>query len=103
MNDPDGYFTGPDDPYHGQGFRQVTALPQWRVLLHDDEVHDQGHMIDALTGHTPLSRAAATQRVVDAHRDGTVNLLTCHQELAELYCLQLSKQNLIVTIERAVE
>lgn len=102
MSIPEGQFSGPDEPYEtGEGTsRHVAKLPQWRVLLHDDEVHEKQYVIDALDKSLPISKAAATQRVINAHRDGTTILLITHLELAELYCLQLSKQNLIVTLER---
>lgn len=102
MSNPEGHFTGPDDPKppHSPSFRQVDSLPKWRVLLHDDEVHDKQFTIDTLTALLPLSPAAATQRVINAYRDGTAILLITHLELAELYCLHLSKRNLIVSLDR---
>ncbi len=81
--------------------QRVCALPRWRLLLHDDEVHDRPYMIDTLMRHTPLSQAAATRRVIQAHERGTALLLQTHRELAELYYVQLSKRNLIVSIEQA--
>jgi len=78
----------------------VAALPQWRVVLHDDEVHDRNEVIARLTETLPISRSAATRRVMQAHDAGVATLLHAHQELAELYYVRLSKQNLIVTIER---
>jgi ATP-dependent Clp protease adapter protein ClpS len=86
----------PDSPQ-----QPVTTLPRWRVSLHDDEVHDRQYVIDVLAEHMPLSHAAATQRVLQAHTHGTAVLLHTHRELAELYYVQLSKQDLIVTIEQA--
>ncbi len=79
------------------------SLPRWRVVLHDDEVSDRPSMINAITQCTPLSHAAATQRVLAAHVDGTSLLLNVHRELAELYYVQLSKRNLIVTIEPDID
>jgi ATP-dependent Clp protease adapter protein ClpS len=101
MTSPEGHFTGPDDAYHDSAFRQVQMLPQWRLMLHDDEVHDEAYVINVLAALTPLSPAAATRRVIDVHRHGMTQVLTCHRERAEFYCVQLSKRNLIVTIERA--
>lgn len=88
-------------PAEGPAFRQVEALPRWRVLLHDDEVHDPAYVVESVVACVPLSATAATQRVVAAHRDGSALLLETHRELAELYYLQLSKRNLVVSIERA--
>ena len=104
MSMPEGQFTGPDDPSNrGESTsRPVSSLAQYRVILHDDEVHEKQYVIDTLSNYLPISHAAATQRVINAHRDGTTTLLIAHLELAELYCLHLSKQNLIVTLERDV-
>jgi len=98
MADPFGPHEAgrPDSPQ-----QPMTALPRWRVSLHDDEVHDRQYVIEALVEYMPLSQAAATQRVVQAHMQGTAVLLHTHRELAELYYVQLSKQNLIVSIEPA--
>ena len=78
----------------------VDRLPQWRIVLHDDEVHEPLDMIDRISSTLPISRYAAIRRVLETHQHGTSVLMLAHQELAELYYLQLSKQNLIVTIER---
>jgi ATP-dependent Clp protease adapter protein ClpS len=96
---PNGPQNNPhaDPPPH----RTVQQLPPWRLILHDDEVSEKQHVIAALAAALPLSRAAAAQRVLQAHRDGVATVLETHRELAELYYLQLSKRNLIVSIERA--
>lgn len=96
---PDGESAG-SLPGSNAKFQQVDQLPQWRIVLHDDEVHEPLDMIELVCATLPLSRYAATRRVLETHRHGMSILLHAHQELAELYYLQLSKQNLIVTIEK---
>ena len=95
----DGHFNG-EQPLNPATFRQVAELPRWRVTLHDDEVHDPSYVVEAVVNATPLSHSAAVQRVIDAQRDGSTMLLLTHQELAEHYYVLLSKQNLVVSIER---
>jgi len=99
MYDDDDHFTSGDRPADADR-EAVAALPQWRVLLHDDEVHERNEVIARLIETLPISRPAATRRVLEAYRTGVATLLHTHQELAELYYVLLSKQNLIVTIER---
>ena len=97
---PDPFDPQQQDGAHSERPHEpVACLPPWRVMLHDDEVHDVPEMIDALMRCTPLSQAAATRRVVQAQTGGLTVLLHTHRELAELYYVQLSKQNLIVSIE----
>mgnify|MGYP006273291697 CR=1 FL=1 len=99
MNDP-----SPDDTRRRPDAEQAphhprACLPQWKVLLHDDEVHERSYVADAINDALPLSYAAAMQRVIQAHRHGVAMILATHRELAELYYLQLSKRDLIVSIE----
>jgi len=96
---PPGFENNP--PADGQPAQRVERMPPWRVLLHDDEVSASQEMIDRLSDLLPLSRAAASQRVLEAHRAGVALLLTTHRERAELYALQLTQANFIVSIERA--
>ncbi|MFA7236188.1 MAG: ATP-dependent Clp protease adaptor ClpS [Phycisphaeraceae bacterium] len=84
----------------GAVHQRVERLPRWRIVLHDDEVHEPMEMIDLIASSLPMSRYAVIRRVLETHHKGTAVLMFAHRELAELYYLQLSKQNLIVTIER---
>lgn len=96
---PDGESAGSlprSKPLH----QRVERLPRWRIVLHDDEVHEPMEMIDLVASSLPMSRYAVIRRVLETHHKGTAVLMLAHRELAELYYLQLSKQNLIVTIER---
>jgi len=103
MNDPpseDRPAASESSPGSADAHR-AGPLPQWRVMLHDDEVHERSYVADVLNEALPLSYAAAMQRVIQAHRHGVALILMTHRELAELYYLQLSKRDLIVSIEPA--
>jgi ATP-dependent Clp protease adaptor protein ClpS len=74
-------------------------MPRWRVLLHNDDVNNQVHVVVAILHVTPLSKEDAINRMFEAHKEGVALLLTTHQELAELYQEQLTSYSLTVTIE----
>jgi ATP-dependent Clp protease adaptor protein ClpS len=74
-------------------------LPPWKVLLHNDDVNDMGYVIDTIAMLTPLKRADAAQRMLEAHLRGVTLLLTTHKERAELYKDQFASRQLTVTIE----
>lgn len=103
MSDQFGYDSEPhaDQPYEGwDDTPQVRhALPRWRLMLHDDEITDRPIIINAIVDCLPISKPAATLRVVEAYRRGTSQLLQTHRELAEHYYMLLSRRNLIVSIE----
>jgi ATP-dependent Clp protease adaptor protein ClpS len=69
------------------------------VLLHNDDVNDMGYVIDTIAMLTPLKRADAAQRMLEAHLRGVTLLLTTHKERAELYKDQFASRQLTVTIE----
>lgn len=74
-------------------------LPPWKVLLHNDDENEQLFVVDTIRMLTPLSEAAAVQRMLEADQTGVALLLTTHQERAELYQDQFASRNLTVTIE----
>lgn len=76
-------------------------LPPWKVILHNDEVNDQLHVIETILMLTPLGKPLAIRRMFEAHRAGLALLLTTHHERAELYQQQFASRNLTVTIEKA--
>lgn len=78
---------------------KLRKMPPWKVLLHNDDFHDTQFVVASIEQLTPLSRAAATQRMLEAHRSGTSMLLTTHQERAELYRDQFTSLGLTVTAE----
>jgi ATP-dependent Clp protease adaptor protein ClpS len=76
-------------------------LPQWKVLLHNDDVNVVGYVINTIVMLTPLNEDQALQRTVEADKTGVALLLVTHKERAELYQEQFQSKGLTVTIEPA--
>ena len=77
------------------------TMAAWDVVMHRDGDNTIGDTIIALVEVTPLCLKDATERTMQAHRDGQATLVTTHLERAELYRQQLCSRNLHVTLERA--
>ena len=78
---------------------EVEDLPPWKVLLHNDDVNDMGHVVDTIVQLTPLNQTTAIERMLEAHQAGVALLLSTHKERAELYRDQFASKKLTVTIE----
>ena len=66
--------------------KQPPALmPQYKVLLHNDDSSDMGDVIDSIVMLTPLNKQEAGLRMQEAHKTGVALLLVTHKERAELY------------------
>jgi ATP-dependent Clp protease adaptor protein ClpS len=76
-------------------------LPQWKVLLHNDDKNEIGFVVLTIMELTPLREQEAVTRTLEAHRTGVALLLCTHKERAELYRDQFASKNLTVTIEPA--
>lgn len=76
-------------------------LPQWRVLLHNDDVNEIVYVVETVLLLTPLKKLEAVRCTLEAHRRGITLLLTTHRERAELYVEQFRSRGLTVTIEPA--
>ena len=76
-------------------------LPQWKVLLHNDDVNDYKHVINSIVELTHLSEQDATLRMKEADKTGVALILVTHKERAELYQEQFTSKGLVVTIEPA--
>lgn len=74
-------------------------LPQYRVILHNDDKNTVEHVIQTLVDLTPLDVNEAVERTVEAHESGCALLLVTHRERAELYVEQFQSASLTVTIE----
>ena len=77
----------------------VRTLPQWRVLLHNDDVNDQIYVVLAIRQLTPLDQTDALRCMLEAHEEGVAIIMTTHREHAELLAEQFESLGLIVTIE----
>ena len=74
-------------------------LPQYKVLLHNDDVNDVLYVIGTIVELTPLDVDQAKQRTIEADKTGVSLLLITHKERAELYQEQFTSKQLTVTIE----
>ena len=81
--------------------RPPEMLPPWKVLLHNDDKNDVGHVVDTIVELTPLNAQDARLRTEEAHKTGVSLLLVTHKERAELYQEQFQSKSLTVTIEPA--
>eukprot|EP00550_Attheya_septentrionalis_P004034 CAMPEP_0198291834 /NCGR_PEP_ID=MMETSP1449-20131203/9216_1 /TAXON_ID=420275 /ORGANISM="Attheya septentrionalis, Strain CCMP2084" /LENGTH=186 /DNA_ID=CAMNT_0043990517 /DNA_START=544 /DNA_END=1104 /DNA_ORIENTATION=+ len=72
---------------------------QWRVVLHNDEVHTFNYVIRALTKSIgTLDRKRAFDICVATHGVGKATISTVHKKQAEQYCLGLQRVGLTVSI-----
>lgn len=78
---------------------RVDHLPPFKVLLHNDDVHDMMFVVEAIVDLTPLRAEAAAKVMLEAHQTGLGLLLVTHKERAELYAEQFRSKGLVVTIE----
>jgi ATP-dependent Clp protease adaptor protein ClpS len=78
-----------------------ALLPQWKVLLHNDDNNEMLFVIRAIVELTPLNREDALTRMLEAHKSGVALLLVTHKERAELYQDQFQSKSLTVSIEPA--
>ncbi len=79
--------------------RTPGQLPPYKVLLHNDDVNDFGHVLRAIVQLTSLQKEEAVQKMLEAHKTGLALLLVTHKERAELYQEQFASLSLTVTIE----
>ncbi len=80
---------------------QRKQLPPYRVLLHNDDVHDMVFVVETLMELTPLKADAAAKVMLEAHHRGLAQVLLTHRERAELYQEQFKSKGLVATIEPA--
>jgi len=79
--------------------RPPGLMPQWKVLLHNDDKNAFAFVIVTIVELTPLQKEEAFLRATEAHKTGVALLLTTHKERAELYMEQFESKGLTVTIE----
>lgn len=76
-----------------------SMLPQYRVLLHNDDVNDMVFVASTIMELIHLKRPEALERMFEAHREGLSQLVVTHREHAELLEDQFTSKGLTVTIE----
>lgn len=80
---------------------KLDQLPQFRVLLNNDDHNSFDWVIDSIMELTPHRKESAMLLTWEAHATGVSLLLVTHKERAELYQDQFKSKKLIVTIEPA--
>jgi len=78
---------------------RVDRLPQWKVLLHNDDVNEIGYVVDAIIELIAVNPMQALLQTLEAHKSGIALLMTTHRERAELLCEQFATKRLTVTAE----
>ena len=77
------------------------TLPPYRVVLHNDDVNEMGHVVRALLDSVPeLDTERAMAIMIEAHLNGRAEVIACPRERAELYRDRLETFGLTATIER---
>jgi ATP-dependent Clp protease adaptor protein ClpS len=75
-------------------------VPPYRLLLHNDDVNDMGHVVRALLESVPeLTSERAAEVMLEAHLHGMAEVIRCPLERAELYRDRLQTFGLTATIE----
>lgn len=78
---------------------KVEEEPNWRVLLHNDNVHTFDYVTYAITKVVrTITRYKAHKITVQAHKAGVATVTTTWKQLAEEYCLGLQKEGLTSSI-----
>ena len=78
------------------------TLPPYAVVLHNDDVNDMAHVVQALIVSVPeLSEERAVEIMMHAHSHGQADVIRCPLERAELYRDRLESRGLTATIQRA--
>jgi ATP-dependent Clp protease adaptor protein ClpS len=74
-------------------------LPPWKVLLHNDDVHDMLYVVTSLLKAVPLTVQEAIRIMLEAHETGVGLVIVCPQETAEYYQERILTFGLHCTIE----
>lgn len=79
---------------------QVSTLPPWGVILHNDEVNTAEFVAEKVQEITKLEEEVAVSKVLEAHKKGRALLVTTHQEKAELFVEQFTSYKISATAEK---
>ena len=75
------------------------TLPQFRVLLHNDDHNDMMFVVRTVMELTRLCRAEATHKMWESYHCGRSILLITYKERAELYVEQFGERGLATSLE----
>jgi len=78
---------------------RVDRLPQWKLLLHNDDFNEIGYVVETIIELTCLRPQQALLQTLEADRSGVALLMSTHRERAELLCEQFASKRLTVTAE----
>ena len=72
---------------------------EWRVILHNDEVHTFNYVVDSLTNILPeYNKKKAFDLCVVVHGSGKGTVTKAWKDKAEQYCMGLQRRGLTVSI-----
>lgn len=77
------------------------ALPQYKVLLHNDDVNSFLHVIQSLMEIFKFEGEKAYKVTEEAHKSGIALVIIEPYERAEFHCEQLKSASLVATMEPA--
>ncbi len=80
---------------------KTQQLPQWHVILHNDDVNTAEFVTEKVRELTRLDEQDATLKVMEAHNEGSAILETTHRERAELIVDQFETFKIMATMEQA--
>lgn len=78
---------------------RAGRMPQWKVLLHNDDVSTMDHVVATIVMVARIPLRQAFIQMIEAHTKGVALLLTTHREHAELLVEQFASRKLTITIE----
>jgi ATP-dependent Clp protease adaptor protein ClpS len=80
--------------------QQRKLFDPFKVLLHNDDHNEMGHVVDAVMKSVPqLGQEAAVAITIEAHQQGLAVVIVCPLEHAEMYRDRLQSFGLTATIE----
>lgn len=80
--------------------QQRKLFDPFKVLLHNDDHNEMGHVVDAVMKSVPqLGQEAAVAITLEAHQQGVAVVIVCPLEHAEMYRDRLKSFGLTATIE----
>jgi ATP-dependent Clp protease adaptor protein ClpS len=74
-------------------------LPQWKVLVHNDDVNTYEHVIRSFMDILRMEVTAAMVKTTEVDRTGAAVVCVTHREHAELIQGQLHSKSLTASIE----
>ncbi|CEL99848.1 unnamed protein product [Vitrella brassicaformis CCMP3155] len=74
-------------------------IKDWRVLLHNDDIHTFRYVTDSIIEVIPqISSAKAHTITVEAHKNGVATVTATWKDRAERYCVGLQRSGLTVSV-----